>query len=215
MRNTTLNPASISVLRGALLCLLTVVVACFSGGIDPDPSTDTLLPARRPSVPTTFPSALTPVSDKGDSIREPRIAPRRWAIVNAPPCARFHSADTANWKTEKWGRRSIKLPADFLRDPNWKSYHGGVQWRQEHHTVALEDGWWGVDLSGGSLNACRLSAPAGDFIVQEKSSDAGLTITAMPADSSWRLSTRIVVSGRPDNLARFAFTLLQTYAYSR
>jgi hypothetical protein len=120
---------------------------------------------------------------------EDRLSRRRNAILSAPPCVPPPRADTSAWEPAVMNGRvtPLRLPREFQLDTSIEFRHGGAQWRADGRTFFLENGTWGINTP----TACRASFRAGDYIVEPRAVDARTILSAFPADTALRLSTRM------------------------
>jgi hypothetical protein len=166
-----------------------------------------------PEIIAPSESVVVPDTLVSPTTTETRIASRAWSILNAAPCNLSSGVDTSSWV--RYGHRGygwLKLPKDFVLDSTFSSYHGGIRWRNSTRSVAIEHGWWGVDISEGRIQACRGTFPTGPFIVQRSSVNGSAEVWAFRADPTWRSGVRVVITGPTHDNARFSWSVLQTIA---
>ena len=193
-----------------LIALLAVLgVAAPLSGQQPTLAPQRLLigPQDYLRAPRPFPTNLPATSTQFDSVRASNLAPRIWGMANARPCRAIPIVDTTGWQMDD----GVLLPPGFTRDSLFRSYHGGVEWREQDLGLIVENGWWGVAYdSAGYLTSCRVPARAGQYIVSEARTPTGFEFRAFPWDPAWRPSGAIVGQAPTEEGLRILWTVFMT-----
>jgi hypothetical protein len=154
-------------------------------------------------APTPFPVTLSASSTNLDSIRAKNLAPREWGMANLRPCRPVALVDTLGWKAEG----TPLLPQGFSRDTAYRSYHGGLRWKQNDLSLAAVNNWWGIPYdSAGHLTSCRVRARAGEYVAYETRTATGFQFTAFPYDPAWGPSGGIVGVAPTEEALRIMWT---------